>query len=83
LALSGLPPANTTRWTARRKAEIVAAVEKNLLCAETARARYGISPEELGEWQRANRCAGLSGLRITRRQHYRGQPSSETMSAAH
>jgi hypothetical protein len=74
---------NTTRWTARRKAEIVAAVEKNLLSAETACACYAISPEELGEWQRANHCAGLSGLRITRCQQHRRQPAPETVSAAY
>ena len=83
LALSDLPPMNTTRWTARRKAEIVAAVEKHLLTAQTARAHYGISSEELDEWQRASHSAGLSGLRITRSQQYRRQSPPETVSAAH
>ena len=79
LALAGLPPLNTTRWTARRKAEVVAAVERNLVSAEQACAWYGLSPEELAEWQRANDCAGRPGLRITHCQLYRRQAMTEPL----
>jgi hypothetical protein len=82
LALAGLPPLNTTRWTARRKAEVVAAVERSLVSAEQACAWYDLSPEELGEWQRANDCAGLQGLRITRCRQHRRQTEADALAAA-
>lgn len=81
LAVSGLPPLNTSRWTARRKAEVVAAIERNLVSSEQACAWYGLSPEELEEWQRASDCAGLPGLRITHCQQYRRQASVEAVAA--
>jgi hypothetical protein len=83
LVRSNLPPTNTTRWTARRKAEIVEAVEKRLLSSEQVHAWYGISSEELHEWQDASDRAGLSGLRITRSQQYRRQSVAEIAAAAY
>jgi hypothetical protein len=82
LALAGLPPLNTIRWTARRKAEVVAAVERSLVSAEQACAWYGLSPEELCEWQRAHGCAGLQGLRITHRQQYRRHTEADLLTTA-
>jgi hypothetical protein len=82
LALAGLPPISTTRWTARRKAEVVAAVERNLVSAEQACAWYDLSPEELCEWQRASDWAGLPGLRITRCQQHRRQTEADMLAAA-
>lgn len=66
-----LPPVNTTRWVARRKAEILTAIESGRLTRAEACARYGISEAELRLWERAVECAGVPGLRVTRVQIYR------------
>jgi hypothetical protein len=71
LTLDMLPPASGTRWTARRKAEVAAAVNGALLTADEACERYGLSLEELVSWQRAEERAGMPGLRVTKLQHYR------------
>jgi hypothetical protein len=47
-----LPATNTTRWTARRKADVVAAVEAGMLSIPEACRRYRLSPEEYLEWER-------------------------------
>ena len=67
-SLSASPPA---RWTARRKAEVVAAVHGKLLSIEEACGRYDLTIEELASWQRAHDRSGLLGLRTTKVQHYR------------
>lgn len=66
-----LPPANTSRWVVRRKAEVVAAVNGGLLTIAQACDRYGLTLEELASWQRAIEREGMAGLRATRVQHYR------------
>jgi transposase len=66
-----LPPRNTSRWVARRKAEVVAAVKGGLLTIAEACERYDLSLEELASWQRAVEREGMAGLRATRVQHYR------------
>lgn len=66
-----LPPVTTTRWVARRKAEILAAIESGRLTRAEACARYSISEAELRLWERAVECAGVPGLRVTRVQIYR------------
>jgi hypothetical protein len=71
LTLESLPPAATRRWVARRKAEVVAAVDTGLITLDEACARYSLSPEEFADWKHAIRCAGVPGLRVTRIQHYR------------
>lgn len=71
LTLDSLPPAGTTRWVVRRKAEVVAAVNGGLLSADEACARYGLSLEEFAGWQRAVDRSGMPGLRVTRIQHYK------------
>jgi len=38
------------RWTARRKANVVATVKKNHLTAREARLRWGVTEEELARW---------------------------------
>ncbi|MCS6986183.1 MAG: DUF1153 domain-containing protein [Sphingomonadaceae bacterium] len=74
LTLDTLPPPDTTRWVARRKAEVLAAIEGGLLTVEEACARYRLSPEELRLWQEALERAGVPGLRVTRIQVYRRYP---------
>lgn len=72
LGLSDLPSGGgTTRWVARRKAEVVAAVRGGLLTIEEALDRYDLTLEEYMFWDRALDRAGMPGLRITRTQHYR------------
>jgi hypothetical protein len=64
LTVETLPPAETTRWVARRKAEVVAAVKGGLLSIEEACERYNLSLEELILWQRAVERSGVPGLRV-------------------
>lgn len=64
LTLATLPPADTTRWVARRKAQVVAAVETGLLSIEEACRRYRLSIEEYVGWRRALVRFGLRGLQI-------------------
>lgn len=71
LTKKDLPPRNTSRWVARRKAEVVAAVNGGLLSIREACERYDLSLEEFASWQRAVEREGMSGLRITRIQHHR------------
>lgn len=71
LSRDTLPPANTSRWVVRRKAEVVAAVNGGLLTIAEACERYGLTLEELASWQRAIEREGMQGLRATRVQHYR------------
>ena len=65
LRLEDLPPSDTRRWVARRKAEVVSAVQAGLLSIEAARQRYNLSGEEFEAWQSAIRKHGVSGLRVT------------------
>ena len=64
-ALDRLPPPDTRRWVARRKAEVVSAVQAGVLSLEAACDRYGISVEEFEIWQAALRRHGIGGLRVT------------------
>jgi hypothetical protein len=75
LTHDNLPPSDTTRWTMRRKAEVVLAVDGGLLSPGEACDRYGLSLEELLSWRRANRDFGMRGLRATYGQ--RGRDSGE------
>jgi len=68
LTPANLPPANTVRWVARRKAEVVAAVNGGLLTMPEACRRYRLSVEEFMEWERAYESDGLEGLRVSHRQ---------------
>ena len=71
LTLESLPPASTTRWVVRRKAEVVAAVNGGLLTFDEVCERYDISLEEFASWKRAVERSGMPGLRVTRIQHYK------------
>jgi transposase-like protein len=64
--MADLPPANTDRWVARRKAAVLAALRSGAITMEEACRRYALSEEELLAWQRAFEAHGLSGLRATR-----------------
>lgn len=71
LTLESLPAPDTSRWTPRRKAEVVAAVDGGLLAFDEACDRYGLAMDELINWQRAVGRSGMRGLRVTRLQEYR------------
>ncbi len=71
LTLDDLPPPETKRWVARRKAEVVAAVRAQLLTLEEACKRYNLSTEEFVGWEAAIDTHGLGGLRVTRSQDFR------------
>jgi hypothetical protein len=71
LRRANLPPPDTKRWVAGRKAAVVDAVRSGLLTFDEACARYAISPEEFASWQRAIDRHGPAALRITRLQDFR------------
>ena len=71
LAFEDLPPPSESRWTPRRKAEVVAAVRGGLLTFDEALSRYELAMEEFIGWQRAVERSGIPGLRVTRLQQYR------------
>jgi Protein of unknown function (DUF1153) len=71
LTLDSLPPPNLPRWVARRKAELVAAVEGGLLTVEEVCARYKIEREEFAAWQTGVDRFGMRGLWVTRSQQLR------------
>ena len=71
LTLDGLPSQSHSRWTIRRKAEVVSAVTGGLLTFEEACKRYDLTVEEFTSWQRSVDRSGMQGLRVTRIQHFR------------
>ena len=71
-----LPPAETRRWVASRKAAVVKAVTYGLLSENQAMDRYGLSAEELEEWVRAVTDHGEEALKATLVQRFRA-PGAE------
>lgn len=72
LTLDMLPSADKpVYWVARRKAQIVAAVNGGLLTIEQACERYRITTEELAAWSQAAARSGVGGLRVTHSDNYR------------
>jgi hypothetical protein len=69
-----LPPPDTKRWVARRKAVVVNAVRNGTISLEEVCRRYELSVEEFLAWQRAIETHGVAGLRVTRLQIYRDTP---------
>jgi Protein of unknown function (DUF1153) len=76
--MGSLPPEDTKRWVARRKAAVVAAVRRGELTLEQACRRYRLSEEEFRSWERAYDIHGLPGLRVTRFQQYRMRGSARS-----
>jgi len=66
-----LPPENTRRWVASRKAAVVRAVNAELLTRKQAKELYGLSEEELNEWASAVSTHGESALKVTSLQRFR------------
>ena len=66
-----LPPPETRRWVASRKARVVRAVAFGLLPLKEALERYGLSEEEFSAWRTAVERHGEKGLKVTTIQRYR------------
>ncbi len=71
LTMPDLPPPTMTRWVARRKAEVVAAVRGGLLSIDGACERYNLTMDEFLAWHRQIVRHGVPGLRATKLQEYR------------
>ncbi|MGB0411867.1 MAG: DUF1153 domain-containing protein [Pikeienuella sp.] len=63
---ANLPPADTRRWVASRKAAVVNAINGGVLKHDEAIERYGLTEEELSEWCGALASHGARGLLATR-----------------
>jgi len=63
--LPPLPPPDTKRWVARRKAAVVVAVRAGMITMDEALHRYQLREEEFLSWTRMFECHGHSGLRAT------------------
>lgn len=71
LSRNDLPPANTRRWVASRKAAVVKGVAFDLISLEEALETYGLSEEEFGEWRTAVETHGEAALKATQLKKYR------------
>lgn len=67
-----LPPRNTRRWVASRKAAVVKAVHGRLISVTEACERYQLSEEELESWENAILRHGEMALKTTSLQKFRG-----------
>jgi hypothetical protein len=71
LSRADLPPPDTRRWVASRKAVVVRAVVHGLITRAEALERYALSEEEFDLWQRAVATHGEAALKVTAIQRYR------------
>jgi hypothetical protein len=71
LTRADLPPAETQRWVASRKAVVVKAVIYGLMTQAEALERYALSEEEFALWRSAVQTHGEKALRVTTIQKYR------------
>lgn len=62
---ANLPPPRPARWTPRRKAMVVAAVQAGILDMDAACERYEMSVEEFLAWHAAVRDSGLVKLSVS------------------
>jgi len=68
---ANLPPADTSRWVASRKAAVLRGIGSGLISREDAMKRWSLSDEELTQWQSASENFGEHGLKATLIQKYR------------
>lgn len=66
-----LPPAETRRWVASRKARVVRAVVHGLISQKEAVERYDLSEEEFEMWRAAVESHGETALKVTTIQKFR------------
>ena len=70
LSRGDLPPPNTKRWVASRKAAVVKAVRFGLISLEEACSLYDLTQDEYRNWQTAVDRHGESALRATALKRY-------------
>ncbi|MCK5041877.1 MAG: DUF1153 domain-containing protein [Sphingomonadales bacterium] len=63
---NALPEKNTTRWVAKRKAQVIEAVRSGVITLDQACERYSLSVEEFVSWQRHFDQQGIRGLCVTK-----------------
>ena len=66
-----LPSADTRRWVASRKAQVIKALSAGLISREEAIERYALSEEELDLWFEAVARHGIRALKVTKIQKFR------------
>lgn len=66
-----LPPKDTRRWVASRKAAVVKGVVFGLIPQTEALKMYGLSEEEFNSWKNAISEHGEAALKATAVQRYR------------
>ncbi|TFH50821.1 MAG: DUF1153 domain-containing protein [Lysobacterales bacterium] len=71
LTVDSLPPPDTVRWVAKRKAQVISAIRGGLISRQEACDRYGISVDELISWENLLDEYGPKALRATKNQRYR------------
>ncbi len=71
LTRADLPPDDTTRWVASRKAAVILGLQAGLVSQEEAMERWHLSEEELEEWKTAIDKHGPAALKATHIQQYR------------
>ena len=71
LTRADLPPGDTSRWVASRKAMVVRAVLHGLIAEAEALERYALSAEEFALWRDAVEKHGEKALKVTAIQKYR------------
>ncbi|MDH2326214.1 DUF1153 domain-containing protein [Cereibacter sp. SYSU M97828] len=71
LTRADLPPPETRRWVASRKAIVVKAVVHGLITEQEALEKYALSPEEFALWRDAIENHGEKALKVTAIQKYR------------
>jgi len=71
MSQADLPPSDTRRWVASRKAAVVRGVVYGLITQSEAQRRYSISADEFREWVIAVTEHGEDALKATALQKYR------------
>jgi len=71
LTRSDLPPVETKRWVASRKACVVLAVSSCLITKGEACKMYSLSEEEFDGWRLAIKSYGINALKVTKLKKYR------------
>lgn len=61
--LEALKP--VARWSKKQKAEVLWALDRNLVTLDQIRAAHGISADEIAEWRRNLKLLGENGLKVT------------------
>ncbi len=71
MSRADLPPAETRRWVASRKAAVVRGVNAGLISEAEALQLYGLGAEELQAWRVAVDKYGEAALKATALNRYR------------